>query len=125
MKKNVTAALLSGLVLPGVGQLYRGRRMKGGILLLLVTILLLAFVMVMASTVREFMEAARLHGEPDEALLAGILSRRAPAALLLAGGFFCTWIYGIVDALLDRGNGKLQDGEVRRPEEGDGGKRGV
>ncbi len=118
MKKNITAALLSGLVLPGAGQIYRGRRLKGGIMLLVVTILLLVFIVLLASVVRECMEATRLHGDLDEALLEGIFRRRAPAALLLAGAFFCVWTYGVVEALLDKGNGKGPAERESSPEGG-------
>lgn len=120
MKKNITAALLSGLVLPGAGQLYRGRKLKGGIMLLLVTILLLFLVTVLASTVQECMEATRLHGELDETLLAEVLRRRAPAALWLSGAFFSLWVFGVVDALLDRGNGKDTAEKGSPPENGNG-----
>lgn len=105
MRKNVTAALLSGLILPGIGQIYRGRKLKGAVMVLLVTILLLVFFIFLASVMQECMQAARLHGNMDEALLAGILRRRLPVALWLGGGFFCIWLYGVVDALLDKDPG--------------------
>ncbi|MRR34063.1 hypothetical protein EG829_05080 [bacterium] len=111
MRENIKAALLSALVLPGVGQFYRGRKLKGGILILLVTILLLAAAVLLAAVVRDFMHAARLAGDMDAALAAGLLRSWAPAALWLGGAFFCLWLYGVVDALLD--NGKKNGNDVQ------------
>ncbi len=42
MKKNIKALLLSALILPGLGQLYKGDKVKGGIMIALVNIFLLA-----------------------------------------------------------------------------------
>ena len=41
MNKKLTALLLSALVLPGLGQLYLGRKMVGGIIIVLVNLILL------------------------------------------------------------------------------------
>jgi len=42
MKRPLIALALSAFVLPGLGQLYLGRKIKGGILLVAVNLLLLA-----------------------------------------------------------------------------------
>ncbi|MEI6206361.1 MAG: hypothetical protein WCP20_06240 [Desulfuromonadales bacterium] len=48
MNRKTTALLLSALVLPGLGQLYLGRKVAGGIILALVNlILLLAFLVLL------------------------------------------------------------------------------
>jgi len=54
MKENVKAMLLSALVLPGVGQIYRGRVVKGGILIALVSLVLLIFVVLAALALQDF-----------------------------------------------------------------------
>jgi TM2 domain-containing membrane protein YozV len=119
MRENIKAALLSALVLPGVGQIYRGRKLKGGILVLLVTILLLAVAILLVAALREFIHAMRLSGDMDSTLAAGLLRSWAPAGLWLGGAFFCLWVYGVADALLDRGERK-DPGAEEKPAEGPG-----
>jgi len=122
VRENIKAALLSALVLPGVGQIYRGRKLKGGILVLLVSILLLAVVILLAFALRDFIHAVRLSGNMDAVHSAEILRTWAPAALWLGGAFFCLWLYGVADALLDTGKrGDATEGES--PPEGLGGGR--
>ncbi len=47
MNKKLTALLLSALVLPGLGQLYLGRKIVGGIILVLVNLVLLLALFVL------------------------------------------------------------------------------
>ena len=47
MNKKLTALLLSGLVLPGLGQLYLGRKMVGGIIVVLVNLVLIMALFVL------------------------------------------------------------------------------
>jgi len=112
MKENLKAALLSALVLPGVGQLYRGRTVKGGILVALVTIILLIFIFLVALAAQDVLHVVRVTGTVDAVALAERLQDRMPAVLWLAGILFCVWLYGIVDALLaDGSDGETQKGE--------------
>jgi len=94
--------------------------LKGGILVLLVTILLLAGAFLVAAIVRDFMQASRLAGDMDAALAAGLLRSWAPAALWLGGAFFCLWLYGVADALLDSGMKKEDAGPGKEPRHGPG-----
>jgi TM2 domain-containing membrane protein YozV len=105
MKENFKAALLSALVLPGVGQLYRGRVVKGGILVALVTIVLLIMVFLAALAAQDVLHVVRVTGTIDAGILAERLQGRMPAVLWLAGILFCLWLYGIVDAFLADGSG--------------------
>ena len=41
MNKKISALLLSALVMPGLGQLYLGRKMIGGVLIVLVNLILI------------------------------------------------------------------------------------
>lgn len=103
MKENVKAMLLSALVLPGVGQIYRGRVVKGGILIALVSLVLLIFVVLAALALQEVLQVGRVSGSVDTAAVAEILRVRLPAFLWLGGLLACLWLYGVVDALRDTG----------------------
>lgn len=122
VKENIKAALLSGLVLPGLGQILRGRRVKGGILLLLVTVLLIAAMLVLASLFQDLLHASRLAGGMDGAVLAERLRARAPSALWMGIAFLCLWCYAVADALLDSGKGEGAETDVGQTEHR-GGKR--
>jgi hypothetical protein len=103
MKEHIKAALLSALVFPGVGQIYRGRRLKGGILVMSVTVLLLVAVLLAAMIGQDIFRVTGSTGRMDPVVLADRLRGWAPAALWLAGAFLCIWVYGIADALLVAG----------------------
>jgi TM2 domain-containing membrane protein YozV len=103
MKQNVKAALLSAFILPGVGQIFLGRRLKGGILILLVSILLLALFVLALVGFRDLIQAYSVSGGADSAVIRAHLRGWLPAVLLLGGALAAVWIYGIVDAL--RGDG--------------------
>ena len=47
MNRKMTALLLSALVLPGLGQLYLGRKVVGGIILVIVNLILLLALFVL------------------------------------------------------------------------------
>jgi TM2 domain-containing membrane protein YozV len=112
MKENVKAALLSAFVLPGVGQIYRGRKGKGGILVALVTIVLLIFIFLAALAVREILHVVRVTGTADAGAFAESLHGLMPAVLWLGGILLCIWVYGVVDAFLADGAGcKEKKGE--------------
>jgi hypothetical protein len=103
MKENIKAALLSALVLPGVGQIFRGHKLKGGILILSVTILLLAAFILAAVAMQDVLHGSGSAGTMDPVAVAGRLRTWIPAALWLAGALLCLWVYGIADALLSSG----------------------
>lgn len=97
MKRPLTALLLSGLILPGLGQLYLGRRIKGVALIMVTNLLLLIglfFMMKIASPVI----GAHLTGTPLTPGL--ILEKIQPFALwakLLLAAFLGLWGFGLVD----------------------------
>ena len=109
MKENVKAALLSALVLPGVGQFYRGRTVKGGVLVALVSIVLLIFVILAFQAVQDILHVVQITGRIDNIAVVDSLRDRLPAFLWLGGILFCIWTYGIFDAFFGGGSAKKDD----------------
>ncbi len=100
MKNSVKAALLSGLVLPGLGQLYKGCKLKGVVLISLVNVfLLVALADVLKGAGRIFV-ATDAMGKPDLARVLSELQQETPEVRWLLAVFFIVWAYGIADALL-------------------------
>jgi hypothetical protein len=121
MKENVKAALLSALVLPGVGQFYRGRKVKGALLVLFVTVLLLVAVIMGAMAIQDALRGIGSAGVMNPAVIAERLRGWAPSALWLLGAFLCIWVFGVADALLGAGKKKdsAEDGNSSETTDGD------
>jgi hypothetical protein len=119
MKDNIKAALLSALVLPGVGQIYRGRKLKGAILVLFVTVLLLVAVILAAMAIQDALRGSGSSGGMDPVVFANRLRGWVPSALWLLGAFLCLWVYGIADAFLDPGKKKDPAKSGQTPETSD------
>ncbi len=103
MKKHWGAALLSGLVLPGTGQVLNRQYLKGGILIGTVTVLFLCLlVKVLVDLNRAFQSIPDLQRSSD------LLSQLRPAMAeqdhtvlwILLGMLFILWIFSIVDAFV-------------------------
>lgn len=105
MKINVKAALLSAFVLPGLGQLYKGARIKGGIMIALVNFFLLAALFLVMQGMGELLVTARLSGMAAAERVVDGLRGKGPAVRILLASFSVFWAYGVVDALLHRGEG--------------------
>lgn len=103
MKENIKAALLSAFVLPGVGQFYRGRFLKGGVLIILMTILLIVAFILVACVVQGVVHAPPLPSQVPVDPFAALLGKLKPMLKWLGGAFLCIWIYGVADALLGKG----------------------
>jgi TM2 domain-containing membrane protein YozV len=101
MNRKMTALLLSALVLPGLGQLYLGRKAVGGILLVLTNLIILLALFVLMRGLSPLIAAQIAGGtisiSPSEVLksLEGA-SGLGNAAL---GAFFLVWIFSVVDIL--------------------------
>jgi hypothetical protein len=99
MKIYIKAALLSAFVLPGLGQICKGARIKGGLLIGLVNVFLLVALVLVMKGMGELLVTARLSGmDAAEKVLDGLKSR-GPAGNLLLAAFFALWAYSVVDAL--------------------------
>lgn len=102
MSSKIKALALSALVLPGLGQLYLGRRVKGGVMIFLDNLFILGALFVALRSAGKLMLAGKKGAVDPEQLLAAIQADN-PYARWLLGGFMVLWVYGVVDAALDKG----------------------
>jgi hypothetical protein len=106
------ATLLSAFVLPGLGQLYKGARVKGGIILALVNIFLLVALYQVLKGMGELLVTARLSGmSAAEQVIAGLRGGQGPTDCILLTAFFALWFYSVVDALLHKEPGEHEKGD--------------
>jgi TM2 domain-containing membrane protein YozV len=101
MNKKLTALLLSALVLPGLGQLYLGRKVAGGILIVLVNLVLLLALFVLLRGLSPVIAAQIADGAisitPSEVMKALDGETGFGKAVLVA--FFLVWTFSVVDVL--------------------------
>jgi len=102
MKKKVKSVILSALVLPGLGQLYMGRKVKGGIMLFLDNLFILGALAVVLRSAGKILAAGGAEA-PDPAQLLQAVHQDAPFVRWLTAGFVLLWGFGVVDALLSKG----------------------
>lgn len=104
MNKKLTALLLSALVLPGLGQLYLGRKLIGGILIVLINfILILALFVVLrglSPVIASKIAGGAISISPSEVMKALDGATGFGKAVLAA--FFLVWTYSVVDILRSR-----------------------
>jgi TM2 domain-containing membrane protein YozV len=109
MKKNIKAVLLSALVLPGLGQLYKGDKVKGGIMIALVNIFLLAALFLVMQGMGKLLVTAQFSGMAAAERVVEGLKEKSPAVRALLAAFFILWAYGVVDALFHKEKGKWKE----------------
>jgi len=99
MKRTVIALLLNAFILPGAGQLYIGRKVKGVVLVMAVNLLLLAALFFMLK-ISSPVIAAHLGGTaitPQQIMTA--VQPYAFWAKLLLSALLAVWGYGLLDLL--------------------------
>lgn len=101
MKKKLTALLLSALILPGLGQLYLGRKLVGGIIIVLINLVLLLAIFVLLRGLSPVI-AAKIAGgaisiSPSEVMTALEGSSGFGKAVLAL--FSLLWTYSVVDII--------------------------
>lgn len=106
MNKKLTALLLSALVLPGLGQLYLGRKMVGGIIIVLVNLILLLALFVVLRALSPVI-ASKIAGgaisiSPSDVMKALDGATGFGKAVLAA--FFLVWTFSVVDVLRYKGD---------------------
>lgn len=99
MKRILIALLLNAFVLPGSGQLYLGRKIKGVVLVMAVNLLLLAALFFMLK-ISSPVIAAHLSGTATtpQQILAAIQPYAFWAKLLLSA-LLAVWGFGLVDLI--------------------------
>lgn len=98
MRINIKPLLLSAFLLPGIGQLYKGEKIKGAVFLVLVNIFLLASLFIVLKKMGSFLVTARISG-PQEALkLLDSITASSPEIGWLLAGFALLWGIAVVDA---------------------------
>ena len=105
MNKKLTALLLSALVLPGLGQLYLGRKLAGGIIIVLINLVLLLALFVILRGLSPVIAAQIAGGAisitPSEVMNALEGATGFGKAVLAA--FFLVWAFSVVDIIRFRG----------------------
>jgi hypothetical protein len=102
MRLNVKAALLSGLVLPGLGQFYAGRKLLGILLILVVNLFLLAGFLIFILAVGHAMGSAAPGAPPSISRISEEIKSIAPWGGWFLLIFILLWLYATIDALIDR-----------------------
>lgn len=105
MKRTIIAVLMSALVLPGLGQLYLGRKARGVIIILLVNLLLLLTVFILLKGLAPVIASKMLAGTFDAHDVLSALQGVTGFAQALLAGFALLWVYSIVDLLVCRNTG--------------------
>ncbi len=101
MNKKLTALLLSALVLPGLGQLYLGRKMVGGIIIVLVNIVLIMALFVLLRGLSPVI-AAQIAGGAISITPSDVMKSLDGATgfgKIVLAAFFLVWTFSIVDIL--------------------------
>lgn len=104
MGRAVFAIILSALIFPGLGQVYKGEVRKGVFLILsaslLLAVLVLSFLIIYSfgygNLVAQSGNAEAVTPEQLQGLLGQTI--RHPLVLFTFGLLLATWVYGLVDA---------------------------
>lgn len=103
MNLNIKAGLLSALVLPGLGQIVNGKKLKGFILITLVNMFILTALVVILKGMGPFLVAMQAGGPVDAvAVMDQVQKSGGSGPRWLLNGFIVIWLYAFVDALVDR-----------------------
>ena len=109
MKRTRTALLLNAFVLPGLGQLYLGRKVAGVAIILLVNLLLLLALFVLLKGLAPVIAARVMSGSFNSLELVAALQSVSGFAKALLAGFALVWVFSVVD-ILKNGN-ETESGE--------------
>lgn len=101
MKRKVTALLLSALVLPGLGQLYLGRKAVGGIILVLVNLILLLALFILlkglSPVIASKIAAGSVSISPSDVMKS--LDGVSVFGKAILATFSLLWVFSVVDII--------------------------
>jgi len=97
MNRKRTALLLNALVLPGLGQLYLGRKTTGTAVIMLVNLLLLLALFVLMKGLAPVIAAQAVSGSISAREIHDALHGVAGFGKALLAGFALLWVFSIVD----------------------------
>jgi len=106
MNRKKTALLLNALVLPGLGQLYLGRKVCGIAIIMLVNLLLLMGLFVLMKGLAPVIAANVLSSGISSGEVLAALQGVAGFGKALLAGLAMLWIFSIVDTLRVHDNGE-------------------
>jgi hypothetical protein len=99
MNRKRTALLLNALVLPGLGQLYLGRKAIGIAIILLVNLLLLLALFVVLKGLAPVIAAQAVSGAVSTQEIHAALQGASGFGKALLGGFALLWLAALIDVI--------------------------
>jgi hypothetical protein len=102
MKIHVKEALLSAFVFPGLGQLFKGNRLKGLIIIGAVNILLAILFYLILRQLAPLIISAQASGTFDTTKIIEQLHTGSPAIGYLLSAFCGLWLYSWIDAAVGK-----------------------
>jgi TM2 domain-containing membrane protein YozV len=106
MNRKKTALLLNALVLPGLGQLYLGRKVSGIAMIMLVNLLLLLGLFVVLKALSPVIAAQAVSGAISAAEIQSALQGASGFGKSLLAGFVLVWGYAVYDVATIKGSGE-------------------
>ena len=97
MNRKNTALLLTALVLPGLGQLYLGRKVSGIAMIMLVNLLLLLGLFVVLKALSPVIAAQAVSGGISTVEIQTALQGASGFGKALLAGFVLLWAYAVYD----------------------------
>lgn len=99
-KQLLKAALLNAFVLPGLGQLLLGHKVKGFVCIMLINMLLLAALFVVLKTISPIVAAQIAAGNQIDSTVSAVteaIEQGSNLGKLLLGSIVFVWVYALVD----------------------------
>ena len=110
MNRKRTALLLNALVLPGLGQLYLGRKTTGIAVIMLVNLLLLLALFVLMKGLAPAIAARAVSGTVSAREIHAALHGVAGFGKALLAGFALLWVFAVVDVARFHNDGEPPSG---------------